>query len=102
MEENHSVKMGATILLAGVSATAIASYPFSDTYLLANFIHHSALAATIGGLADWWGVTSLFHKPLGINGPGTDVLRKNYDRIINALAEFICNDLLSANNIIDG
>ena len=101
MEENHSVKMRATILLAGVSATAIASYPFSDTYLLANFIHHSALAATIGGLADWWGVTSLFHKPLGINGPGTDVLRKNYDRIINALAEFICNDLLSANNIID-
>jgi len=101
MKGKSSVQSGATILLAGVSVTAIVSYQFSDTYLVANFIHHSALAAAIGGLADWWGVTSLFHKPLGINGPGTDVLRKNYDRIINALAEFICNDLLSANNIID-
>lgn len=101
MGDSFSAKKGATILLAGVSSVAIISYPYSDTYLLANFIHHSALAATVGGLADWWGVTSLFHKPFGIDSPGTDVLRKNYDRIIDALTEFICSDLLSAENIIE-
>ena len=101
MGECFSAKKGATILLAGVSSMAIISYPYADTYLVANFIHHSALAATVGGLADWWGVTSLFHKPFGIDSPGTDVLRKNYDRIIDALTEFICSDLLSAENIIE-
>lgn len=101
MGEGFSAKKGATILLAGVSSAALVSYPYSDMYWVANFIHHSALAATVGGLADWWGVTSLFHKPFGINSPGTDVLRKNYDRIIDALTEFICSDLLSAENIIE-
>ena len=68
--------------------------------MAADFIHHTALAATIGGLADWWSVTALFKRPLGINAPGTDVLRNNYERLTTGLADFVSNDLLTAENVM--
>ncbi len=95
-----TVKTQANCLLAGVAAAATASYPWANASVAANFVHHVALAATVGGLADWWGVTALFKRPLGIGAPGTDVLRNNYERLTQALADFVSNDLLSADNVL--
>ena len=95
-----TVKTQANCLLAGVAAAAAASYPWANASVAANFVHHVALAATVGGLADWWGVTALFKRPLGIGAPGTDVLRNNYERLTQALADFVSNDLLSADNVL--
>ncbi len=95
-----SVKTQANCLLAGVAAAAAASYPWANASVAADFVHHVALAATVGGLADWWGVTALFKRPLGIGAPGTDVLRNNYERLTQALADFVSNDLLSADNVL--
>ncbi len=95
-----TVKTQANCLLAGVVAAAAASYPWANASVAANFVHHVALAATVGGLADWWGVTALFKRPLGIGAPGTDVLRNNYERLTQALADFVSNDLLSADNVL--
>ena len=95
-----TVKTQANCLLAGVAAAAAASYPWANASVAANFVHHVALAATVGGLADWWGVTALFKRPLGISAPGTDVLRNNYERLTQALADFVSNDLLSADNVL--
>ena len=87
-------------LLAGVGAVAAASYPWAQSSVLLDFVHHTALAATIGGLADWWGVTALFKRPMGVNAPGTDVLRNNYERLTTGLADFVSNDLLTAENVM--
>ncbi len=95
-----TVQTQATCLLVGAGITTVLSYPLAENSIAVNFIHHTALAATIGGLADWWGVTAIFHKPLGINAPGTDALRKNYGRLTKALADFVSYDLLSAENIL--
>ncbi len=95
-----TVKTQANCLLAGVAAAAAASYPWANASVAANFVHHVAMAATVGGLADWWGVTALFKRPLGIGAPGTDVLRNNYERLTQALADFVSNDLLSADNVL--
>lgn len=95
-----SVKNQATYLLLGAGALAAAAYPWAQANIAADFVHHTALAAAIGGLADWWGVTAIFKRPLGVNAPGTDALRKNYTRLTAALTEFISNDLLSASNIM--
>ncbi len=95
-----TVKTQANCLLVGVAAAAAASYPWANASVAANFVHHVALAATVGGLADWWGVTALFKRPLGIGAPGTDVLRNNYERLTQALADFVSNDLLSADNVL--
>lgn len=97
-----SVKMQAHMLLAGVGAVAAASYPLAQGSVLFNLVHHTALAATIGGLADWWGVTAIFAKPLGIAAPGTDMLRTRYAELQRGLVDFVCEDLLSAENVMQG
>ena len=95
-----TVKIQAHCLLAGAAAAAVCAWPWAQSSLAADFVHHTALAATIGGLADWWGVTALFKRPMGINAPGTDVLRKNYERLTTGLADFVSNDLLTAENVM--
>ena len=65
----------------------------------AGLLHHGFLAATIGGLADWFAVTAIFRKPLGI-AYRTDILRRNRARIMDALVDFTSEDLLSTENIM--
>ncbi len=52
----------------------------------------------IGGLADWFAVTALFRRPLGIR-PGrvirTEIIPRNRDRIFSALVDMVENELLS-------
>lgn len=95
-----TVKTQAHFLLAGAAAVAACAWPWAQSSLAADLVHHTALAATIGGLADWWGVTALFKCPMGINVPGTDVLRNNYERLTTGLADFVSNDLLTAENVM--
>lgn len=95
-----TVKMQAHCLLAGAAVCAACTYPLAQTSTVADFVHHVALAGAIGALADWWGVTAIFKRPLGINAPGSDVLHKNYDRLTGALADFVCDDLLAAVNVM--
>ncbi len=65
-----------------------------------GLINHGFLAATIGGMADWFGVTALFRKPLGI-GFHTEILRRNRGRIMDAIVEFVGTDLLNTKNIME-
>ena len=66
---------------------------------LAGLLHHGFLAATIGGLADWFAVTAIFRRPLGI-AYRTDILRRNRPRIMDSIVEFASEDLLSTENIM--
>ena len=63
-------------------------------------LHHGFLAATIGGLADWFAVKAIFGRPLGISHR-TDILRRNRGRIMDSLVQFSSDDLLSKQNIMD-
>lgn len=63
-----------------------------------GLLYHGALAATIGGLADWFAVTALFHRPLGISWR-TEILKKNRQRIMEALVDFCGRDLLGVEKI---
>lgn len=52
-------------------------------------------AAMIGALADWFAVTALFRRPLGLPIPHTAVIPANKDRIGRDLGEFIKDNFLS-------
>ena len=95
-----TVKTQAHCLLLGAAATTAFTWPWAQGSVLINGLHHVALAATIGGLADWWGVTAIFQRPLGIKAPGTDVIRNNYERLTEALAVFVSDDLLATANVM--
>lgn len=86
------------LIIAGTGTAA--THPFTNGNEFISLIHHGFMAATVGGLADWFGITALFHEPLGISYH-TNVLINNRKRIENDLASFICNDLLSVENILE-
>ena len=103
-------KTKATATLAASALCAVSTLPeisplkFIMTGAVGNFtlglLNHGFLAATIGGMADWFGVTALFRKPLGI-GFHTEILRRNRARIMDAIVEFVGSDLLNTKNIME-
>lgn len=90
-------KSKANLALAISAAGFLGSLPAGGFF--GGLIHHGFLAATIGGLADWFAVTAIFRKPLGISYR-TDILRRNRGRIMDALVTFASDDLLSVENIM--
>lgn len=93
---------GCAILAAGtLPASPLANFITSSTgTTILNFFNHGFIAATIGGLADWFAVTALFHKPLGISYR-TEILKRNRKRISDAVIEFVGEDLLNTKNIME-
>lgn len=51
-------------------------------------------AAAIGALADWFAVTALFRRPLGLAIPHTAIIPANKDRIAESLGDFISHHFL--------
>ena len=51
-------------------------------------------------MADWFAVTALFRKPLGI-GFHTEILKRSRGKITDAIIEFVEKDLLTPQNIMD-
>lgn len=93
MQKKNKANLALGISVAGLLGT------FGLEGFGAGLIHHGFMAATIGGLADWFAVTAIFHKPLGIKYR-TDILRRNRARIMEAIVKFTSDDLLNPNNIM--
>ncbi len=56
-------------------------------------------AAMVGALADWFAVTALFHHPLGIPIPHTNLIENSKKAIGNNLGNFVVTNFLTAKNI---
>ncbi len=52
-------------------------------------------AAMVGGLADWFAVTALFRRPLGLPIPHTAIIPENKDRIASTMAMFLRDNFLT-------
>jgi len=52
-------------------------------------------AAMVGGLADWFAVTALFRRPLGLPIPHTAIIPTNKDRIADTMAGFLRANFLT-------
>ena len=62
------------------------SQAFPNLWQLADALFSSAL---VGGLADWFAVTALFSRPLGLPLPHVDVLRRRKDDVAKAVPHFV-------------
>jgi uncharacterized membrane-anchored protein YjiN (DUF445 family) len=67
----------------------------------AQYVAAFCEAAIIGGLADWFAVTALFRRPLGLPLPHTAILPANKARIAAELSEFIQVHFLSSQAIVE-
>ncbi len=84
----------ATGLLGGMAALVVGSYwlpPGFGTRLL----HASATAGLVGGLADWFAVTALFRRPLGLPIPHTAIIPRQKERLGQGLGRFVANHVFT-------
>lgn len=93
-------KYKATLALCVSIIGTLAVLPMVGRGFFWDLLEAAFLASTVGGLADWFAVTAIFRKPLGISYR-TDILRRNRARIMQALVDYAANDLLSAANIMN-
>ena len=82
---------GLLVLMAGVF---IVTGQFLDQHPVWGYVHAFAEAAMVGGLADWFAVTALFRRPLGLPIPHTAIIPENKDRIADTMAVFLRDNFL--------
>src|SRR5690606_13638133 len=56
-------------------------------------------AAMLGALADWFAVTALFHYPMGLRIPHTNLIENSKERIGDNLGSFVVDNFLTAENL---
>ncbi|MBR6012252.1 MAG: DUF445 domain-containing protein [Selenomonadaceae bacterium] len=98
----HAALAASAVLAAGTlpGFSPLANLVTTQTGgIILGFLNHGFVAATIGGLADWFAVTALFRKPLGISYR-TEILKRNRARITDAIIEYVEKDLLNTENIM--
>lgn len=91
----------ANITLAVVSVGFIIVF-IIKYYILNNaytdFIFTIMEAGLVGGVADWFAITAIYRKPLGISFH-TALIPRNRDKIIDVTAGFVEKELLSSESI---
>lgn len=88
----------ANLALAAAVFGLVASFPFSGTFI-GGLVNSGCQAAMVGGLADWFAVTALFRKPLGIPFR-TALIPRNRERIFRDLVDMVENQFLTPENIM--
>ena len=92
------VATGLLVLAAVVYAVAQA---LQDRQPWLRYVTIAAEAAMVGAIADWFAVTALFHHPLGLRFiPHTAVIPRNKQRIASGIAQFIEQNFLSAEAVV--
>ena len=89
------MKRVATGLLVVALLVFIVARMFEPAYPWLGFVRATAEASLVGGLADWFAVTALFRRPLGLPIPHTAIIPTQKDRIGRVLGGFVEKHFLS-------
>jgi uncharacterized membrane-anchored protein YjiN (DUF445 family) len=93
----RSVAAGLLVAMAAlfVLARHMVSSQLPAQQPLWGYVAAFAEAAMVGGLADWFAVTALFRRPLGLPIPHTAIIPVNKDRIADSMAAFLRANFLT-------
>jgi uncharacterized membrane-anchored protein YjiN (DUF445 family) len=86
----------ATALLAAVTVVFVAVTAAGVHGIVPGYVQAGAEAAMIGGVADWFAVTALFRRPLGLPIPHTALIVERKDQFAATLGQFVQENFLSA------
>ncbi len=90
-----SIRRLATGLLFFMVCVFVAARLLEPGYPAFGFVRAFAEAALVGGLADWFAVTALFRRPLGLPIPHTALIPANRDRLADGVASFLKQNFLT-------
>ncbi len=89
------MRLFATVLLLLMAALFLAARHLEPIDPAWGFLRAFTEAAMVGGLADWFAVTALFRRPLGLPIPHTAIIPENKDRIADTMAAFLKSNFLT-------
>jgi uncharacterized membrane-anchored protein YjiN (DUF445 family) len=88
-------KRRATGLLVVVAAVFVAATLLESRAHWLGWVQATAVASLVGGLADWFAVTALFRRPLGLPIPHTAIVVERKDRFAETLGAFVQESFLT-------
>ena len=86
-------RLALLVLLAAV-ALAVAALPFRASWW-GGWILAVAEAGIVGGLADWFAVTALFRRPLGLPIPHTAIIPANWELMAERVGVMVGDRVLT-------
>jgi len=94
----------ATGLLCAMGGVTVGGYVLPamgwlEPSLAVQAIRAGGKAGVVGGLADWFAITALFRRPLGLPIPHTAILPAQKDRLGRALGRFVAGQFFTENDI---
>ena len=81
-------------VLLGAAVLAVAAYPVRETWW-GGWILAMAEAGIVGGLADWFAVTALFRRPLGLPIPHTALIPSNWELLAQRVGTMVGDRVLT-------
>lgn len=84
------------LLLAAVVFTLSRWAQHSGAGAWSGYVAAAAEAGMVGALADWFAVTALFKRPLGLPIPHTAIIPTKKDQLGQSLGDFVGENFLSA------
>ncbi|MGC4129439.1 MAG: DUF445 domain-containing protein [Bergeyella sp.] len=89
---------GLFVLMAVIFIITTVMQKTNDSHWI-GYVRAFSEAAMVGALADWFAVTALFHYPLGLKIPHTNLIQNSKERIGDNLGNFVVENFLSPQNI---
>ena len=93
-----AIASGLLLMAAALYVTALELAHAQPVF--ASYLKAFSEAAMVGAIADWFAVTALFRRPLGLPIPHTAIIPRNKARIGANLGEFICTHFLSREQVL--
>jgi len=89
------MKIIATSMLGLMAVIFVLAFAFQDRHPWLGYVRAAAEAGMVGAIADWFAVTALFRRPLGLPIPHTAIIPTRKDAIGSSLSEFVATNFLS-------
>ncbi len=86
----------ATGLLVAVTGLFVAVTAVGAHGTLLGYVQTGAEASMVGAIADWFAVTALFRRPLGLPIPHTALIVERKDQFAATLGQFVQENFLNA------
>lgn len=92
----RAIATGLLLCMAGLFVVALL---WGHSYPSLSWLRAFAEAAMVGALADWYAITVLFRRPLGLPIPHTQIIPRNKERIASRLGSLTQRQLLTPDAI---
>jgi uncharacterized membrane-anchored protein YjiN (DUF445 family) len=90
----------ALAVLIGAAATAVLAFPVRTTWW-GGWILAIAEAGLVGGLADWFAVTAIFRRPMGLPIPHTALIPANWELMAARVGSMVGDRVLTKQFVTD-